>query len=172
MIRGERFEIDLDAAGQNDAAAPAPFIADVLERKVSAPKPPSLPTARKQVGGFPRHVKRHVGPSVSKSQDDGEANLVGVDRGQSAADVVKSSTTPRSWEEEEKARIDVENRQRLAAMTDGEIEVFKNKWEVSCNYSLTYKTLINIQYFNAFACIISHQSPVHPALEEYLMRIR
>lgn len=139
MIRGERFELDLgskDQTEQQSVPLPAAFVGDVLERKPAAPKPPSAP-ALKSKSGFPEHRKR-TGESRFKAQKAKSQN-----GGVSELDV--SSTAPgdsmgshasgkaKSWEEEEKVRIDQENRERMAQMSAEEIE--EERRELMKNFS-------------------------------------
>jgi len=133
MLRGERFELDLgsdDAHGElqprSRAAAPGVFVGDVLERRPAAAKPPTAPTL-KSSGGFPEHRKR-VGERRVKQPRSVAAAPPAV----SAQNVSPSAPVPaaetggkaqaKTWEEEEKQRIDEENKQRLANMTADQIQ--------------------------------------------------
>ena len=135
MIRGERFHVDLDSDDEENEAQqsvrlPASFVGDVLERKPAAPKPPSAP-ALKSKTGFPEHQKR---PVTSRFKQQKAA----TQKSQPPASELQSQHAPtspapdesgdrpsgeaKSWEEEEKERIDQENRQRMADMSPAEIE--------------------------------------------------
>lgn len=100
---------------------PFDFIGDVKERATkapTAPQPPSLQNAR----GFPTHRKRNVQSRFKKSRQD--------DQNQDAASVSISNTgttgSSRPGEDDfmtsERHRIDEENRQRLAEMSQEEID--------------------------------------------------
>ena len=131
MLRGERFEVDL---GQDDedaeastqtAVLPGAFVNDILERKTAAPKPPTAPTLKSNTG-FPEHGMRKA-ESRFKQRQNGKSGEKGAPR-PSATSQDASFGQPatggkaRTWEEEEKARIDRENNDRLAEMSSAEIE--------------------------------------------------
>jgi hypothetical protein len=76
MIRGQRFELNLDddendqsnaTEGQARPPMPATFVADVSERKSTAPRPPQAPTM-KHKSGFPEHQKRPVQSRFKQQQ--------------------------------------------------------------------------------------------------------
>lgn len=136
MIRGEKFEIDLGSddesgAPQPKSVLPATFVTDVLERQTNPPSAPTLrPSANK---GFPAHGKRNIQSRFKQQKATTGDNVVAPPSVQSAAPghVAERSDVPtdshvsgkaKSWEEEEKERIDQENRQRLADMSPAEIE--------------------------------------------------
>ena len=125
MFRGQKIELDLgseseDEKPQKPSVLPGAFIGDVLERTPAAPKPPSAPILKSK-SGFPGHQKRNV-VSRFKQQRDAPA----VISPQSTAALPQHDDAPsgksKSWEEEEKERIDQENRQKLAGMSAEEIE--------------------------------------------------
>lgn len=135
MIRGERFHVDLDSdddenEAQQSVRLPASFVGDVLERKPAAPKPPSAPALRSKTG-FPEHQKRpvtsrfkHQKAATQKPQPP--ASEPQTQHAPTSPAPGKSGDRPsgeaKSWEEEEKERIDQENRQRMADMSPAEIE--------------------------------------------------
>ncbi|KAK5126261.1 hypothetical protein LTR85_010496 [Meristemomyces frigidus] len=133
MIRGERFEIDLGSddegdASQQSARAPLPgtFVGDVLERKPTAAKAPSAPTLKSK-SGFPEHKKRNVQSRFKQQKSErGAAEQVSQPEVPKASPVTVPTTggdaKPKSWEEEEKQRIDEENQQKLASMSATEID--------------------------------------------------
>ncbi|GAB1729050.1 hypothetical protein NU195Hw_g7896t1 [Hortaea werneckii] len=133
MIKGQRFELNLGPDDESDASPQAPpavfpgaFVTDVQERQVSQPKAPSAPTLRSKTG-FPEHKKRNTtsrfrqkaqenkSPSEKSSQNVAQAHPA-------AKPSTGSDAKPKSWEEDEKQRIDDENRQKLAGMSEAEIE--------------------------------------------------
>ncbi|KAK4549195.1 hypothetical protein LTR36_007653 [Oleoguttula mirabilis] len=133
MIRGERFEIDLGSDDEQDASQqaargplPAAFVGDVLERKPAAATAPSAPTLKSK-SGFPEHQKRTV-ESRFKQQKSERAAPKQMTRNEvpQALPVVAPASggdaKPKSWEEEEKRRIDEENRHKLAGMSAAEID--------------------------------------------------
>ena len=154
MIHGQRFEVDLDGddepAEHARSTLPGAFVADVLERKAGAPKPPSAPTLKSR-SGFPEHRKRNVGSifkqqsSAVQSQDS--SNAVPVASQQLSSGNADPSTEPSrsgesiSWEEEEKRRIDTENRQKLAQMSPEEIEEERQELMNSLSPALVQRLL-------------------------------
>lgn len=124
MIRGERFELNLsdseDEEKQARAPLPAAFVGDVLERKPAAPKPPSAPVMKNKTG-FPEHKKRPVESRFKKQKSasvlKADESLTSISHGETP-----SQGKPKSWEEEEKSRIDQENSQKIASMSPEEIE--------------------------------------------------
>lgn len=133
MIRGERFEIDLGSDDEQEAAQtttraplPATFVGDVLERKPAAAKAPSMPTLKSK-SGFPEHKKRNVQSRFKQQKDQSDQPKSSVYPDVPPAPPVPVPSTsgnakPKSWEEEEKQRIDEENRQKLAGMSATEID--------------------------------------------------
>ncbi|KXL44800.1 hypothetical protein M433DRAFT_42283, partial [Acidomyces richmondensis BFW] len=100
---------------------------DVLERTPAASTAPTAPTLKSR-SGFPEHTRRGGAGRFRPRRSSPEAGS-GVCR----ADVSSSSDVGRAadkggdaraktWEEEEKRRVDGENRQRLANMTDDQIQ--------------------------------------------------
>jgi hypothetical protein len=139
MFRGEKFILDISddeddqkQQSQRAAAAPAPspfpFVADVLERKPSAPKPPSAPTPRTSTG-FPEHKKRSLQSRFKQRKQQAESATTVLSDGTTVSSGVKQQTapqaedaTPKTWQEQEKTQIDKQNRDVLAGMSQAEIE--------------------------------------------------
>ncbi|KAI6795083.1 hypothetical protein KC361_g5207 [Hortaea werneckii] len=133
MIKGQRFELNLGPDDESDARPQAPpavlpgaFVTDVQERQVSQPKAPSAPTLRSKTG-FPEHKKRNTTSRFRKKAQ--ENNPPSEKSSQNVAQPPPSAkpssgsdAKPKSWEEDEKQRIDDENRQKLAGMSEAEIE--------------------------------------------------
>ena len=104
MFRGEKFILDIsddedDQTQQSQRAAaapgpsPFPFVADVLERKPSAPKPPSAPTPRTSTG-FPEHKKRPVQSRFKQRKQQAEAATTVLSDGTTVSSGVKQQTAP------------------------------------------------------------------------------
>ena len=132
-LRGQRFTLDLsddegESPSQSNIHAHAvppiqtAFIGDIKEREVGVPTAPKLkPTAN----GFPEHKKR-TRVSAFKQQRAGTAQASLSDSGNAY------SLPPRAGNSQqhnapaeartEKEKIDLENKQRMAAMTPREIE--------------------------------------------------
>lgn len=157
FARGEKVYFDFDngniepADSQEQEDAPPPalasaFVGDILERPTerTAPQPPTAPTLRPNVNGFPAHKKRT--PKVSAFKRARAANgAAGVEapveslaRGQTNTQTDKKDG---NQGEKEKMDIDEENRQRLANMTDAEIEEEQRELLESLPPSLVEKLL-------------------------------
>lgn len=132
-VAGERFTLDLSPDADSDdratqaAAGLWSGVRDVTERfPSSVPEPPRAPTVPSATG-FPAHKKR-TKRSAFRRQRDGASN------GQTATVPARPGTSPAQEkhkpnakddggdvETTERKRIDEENRQRLAAMSEEEI---------------------------------------------------
>lgn len=147
MIRGERFELDLDGddeqnVSQNSTSQRGAFVGDILERKTASAVPPKAP-AVKSHGGFPRHQKRNVASRSKQSkaqeaqaQPSTEDPTTSQDEGED-----RNSKAGTTWEEEEKQRIDLENRQKLAQMSTEEIEAERQELMNSLSPALLQRLL-------------------------------
>ncbi|KAK4611549.1 RNA polymerase II-associated protein RBA50 [Fulvia fulva] len=157
MIRGERFELDLGSDDEHDAAQhsatlPGAFVGDVLERQPAAPKPPSLPSLKSK-SGFPEHKKRNVESRFKQRKATKSVDQTTVVSGQPAVEASSAAFAPaqisgshasgkaKSWEEEEKERIDQENRQKMAEMSADEIEEERRELLSSLSPELVQKLL-------------------------------
>ncbi|KAK5709753.1 hypothetical protein LTR17_019514 [Elasticomyces elasticus] len=118
MIRGERFEVDLGSDDDEERAPPLPasFVNDVLERQPGTATAPKAPTLKNKTG-FPEHKKRTV-QSRFKQKHATDA----VSSAAAPAFEEQTPAKPKSWVEEEKQRIDEENRHRLAEMSPEQLE--------------------------------------------------
>ena len=131
MIRGEKFEVDLDEDDQGSDVLQGAFVGDILERRTTtAVAPPKAPALRNRgAGGFPEHRKRdavsqfkqHKSASIEQQISAGSVPERSDETGAPMSNQ-NEGTKPLSWEEEEKQRIDAENRQKLAQMSTEEIE--------------------------------------------------
>ncbi|GAB7331689.1 hypothetical protein MBLNU13_g03674t1 [Cladosporium sp. NU13] len=136
MFRGEKFVLDIDDDGelrQSEpvAAAPAPspftFVGDVLERKSSAPTPPSAPTLKSKTG-FPEHKKRPLQSRFKQRKQQAETTVLsdGTTVSAGAQQPRQNAThaedpSPKTWQDQEKMQIDQQNRDVLAGMSEAEI---------------------------------------------------
>jgi hypothetical protein len=129
MIRGEKVHIDLGSDSEDEQSSPPPvlpaaFVGNVLERKSSVPKPPSAPTSANKTG-FPTHRKRLIESRFKQQKTIPNPNIPPAAHNTSyynGTDGDDTATTAKSWEAEEKDRIDQENRRKLALMSADEIE--------------------------------------------------
>jgi hypothetical protein len=141
-IRGQRFHVDFpddddDAQNQSStmqrpsAAASlssSSFVGDVVEREPVAAQPPTAPTLNGNSTGFPEHKKR-ARLSTFQQQRTSATKSVSTRNAEAPTQKLPShaGTSSRSqqygaFEEIERRRIDQENRQKLAAMSEDEIE--------------------------------------------------
>lgn len=151
-IRGERFHIDLSSDEEDvqqqhrrtsvpSARASVGLIGDIKERSfVATPNPPTAPSNRSSVTGFPAHKKRskisafrqqrglrESGPSLGKGGQDASGTKVSPTSIPDGAPQAPSSPKPISSHASavgdlDRQRIDEENQQRLAQMSDDEIQ--------------------------------------------------
>ena len=138
MARGQRFELNLDNEDeQSDRAAAqltGAFVGDVLERKTGTFAPPRPPTLKNK-SGFPEHRKRNVESRFKKqsasNQNQAESKVTSSVQASTSDENIPTrpveSGKPKTWENEEKERIDQENRQKLAQMSPDEIEEERNE---------------------------------------------
>ncbi|KAF2176393.1 hypothetical protein K469DRAFT_678808 [Zopfia rhizophila CBS 207.26] len=125
--RGERVYLDLESdlseqVAPNRDAPPAPastnFIRDILEHDSSSANPPSAPSLKSNATGFPAHKKRTNRVSAFKQQRASKNNA-------SLTSQLRESPNPTNGgliNDDEKRRIDQDNRQRIADMSPKEIE--------------------------------------------------
>ena len=151
MIRGQRFEVNLgDDEDQNapreSGPLPGVFVGDVLERKAAAPTPPSAPTLKNKIG-FPEHKKRNVESrskkqkSTSPGQDTSNSQQQNPHQDGNSVLNTNSSGQAKTWEEEEKERIDLENQQKLSQMSSEEIEEERQELMASLSPALLQRLL-------------------------------
>ncbi len=139
-LRGQRFELDLsdddDEGGsssilESDAmpSIPSAFIKDITERTTT---PPTAPKLKSTPTGFPEHKKR-ARISAFKRQRGGATNPTPADshnafarpvsKPGSVADLAQMTS---GFDEDDRRRIDEENKQRLETMSAEEIEEERN----------------------------------------------
>jgi RNA polymerase II-associated protein 1 len=139
MMRGQKFELNLDDDDESSGAGarlPGAFVSDIMERKsgtAAAPNPPTL----KSKSGFPEHGKRTAQSRFKKRAISTQASS--LEDQVSRVDI--DSDKPKSWEEEEKERIDLENRERLAQMSVSEIEAQRQELMESLGPGLLQRLL-------------------------------
>ena len=148
--RGDRFDLDLGAEHQVHHATTLPslgFITDVKERSPAAPKAPSAPSLKNQTTGFPAHRKRPNRFASNKQQtpklpeDVPTANHHGYSADAKGARTQEAQSDTLSFEEREKRDIDEENKQKLAQMSNAEIEEARAELLSSLNPALVEKLL-------------------------------
>lgn len=146
--RGERVNLNFDTGGveklepEDDHAPPLPvfptFVGDILERE--SVNPPVAPSLTGNVKGFPAHKKRTPRVSAFKQQRAAKAQEA-AEPNKPSAQNDSTPRAPRSTLEQEKQSIDEENRNRLAAMSDDEIEQERQELMQSLNPALLQRLL-------------------------------
>lgn len=140
-IPGERFVLDIsddeqDVPAQPVAAAPASLmIGEIRERTPKAPTAPTLkstttgfPTSKNRLGGSAFRQQRRNNPSSSRFA---ARNATAPQSQQNPTAAKSQPAQAESMEDEEKRIIDEENKQRIAAMSEAEIE--QEKAELMAN---------------------------------------
>jgi RNA polymerase II-associated protein 1 len=131
-IPGERFVLDLSDDDEDLEHQPAPaaltnLIGEIKER---TPKPPTAPALKTSSKGFPTSKNRLAGSAFKQQRRANALPAVQPRSSYSYQSPAARQQPPRtasseqsiSPEDEEKRIIDEENNQRLAAMSDAEIE--------------------------------------------------
>ncbi|KAI9651673.1 MAG: hypothetical protein M1829_002568 [Trizodia sp. TS-e1964] len=134
VSRGERFEIDLDShadgplashksAGKGKQMLTPAFVGDIKERPATKqPEAPSLAAATSASTGFPPPKKRSRFTASKESGRSAASNDGPTpQKPPSQLQATAPEMTP-VFEQDERALIHQENEQRLAAMTEAEIE--------------------------------------------------
>ncbi|OQO01559.1 hypothetical protein B0A48_12595 [Cryoendolithus antarcticus] len=170
MVRGERFEIDLD---QDELAFKEPskpfsgaFVGDVLERKPSTPKPVAGPIVKSR-SGFPEHGRRPA-QSRFKRKQDSRASI-----GSNAAPNYDHAE-PRSIRNAqdippldlEKASIDRQNRDVLAGMSEAEIEEARQEIMGSMNPDVLQSLLRRANIDSGATALDSFDGPHQPMTKD------
>lgn len=149
-IPGERFVLDLSDDEQDvdehPAASPASLmIGEIKERRTKAPTAPTLkstttgfPTSKNRLGGSAFKQQRRNNPSASRFVSARNAN---VPRQQLPTVAKSQPAQGESMEDEEKRIIDEENKQRIAAMSEEEIEQEKAELKANLPASLIERLL-------------------------------
>lgn len=141
-FRGQRFHVNL-SDDEDETSLPNPrgdfaegalpfnFVSDIKERPTTAAKPPSVPKFKSTTTGFPEHKKR---TKISAFKQQRVPNENGNPATSAVSTAATTSQTPFhtnassltqgdiSFNETERRKIDEENRQRLEAMSEAEIE--------------------------------------------------
>lgn len=156
-LRGQRFTIDLSEDEADESASPSrmrqtvtpsissAFIGDIVERTPAAPSAPKMKTTPT---GFPEHKKRSKVSAFKKQRSEvpntitaQSANTI-VPSGQpQPADSSRPARNLSDINEEDRRRIDEENRQRLAAMSAEEINEERQELLASLDPSLIERLL-------------------------------
>nr|OQO17528.1 hypothetical protein B0A51_13946 [Rachicladosporium sp. CCFEE 5018] len=170
MIRGERFEIDLD---QDELSFKEPskpsvvaFVGDVLERKPATPKPIAAPVV-KSTSGFPEHGKRQ-GQSRFKRKQDVQASIVSnvTTSHDHAQPRSISNAQDRTPLDPEKASIDRQNRDVLAGMSETEIEEARQEIVGSMNPDVLQSLLRRANIDSGATALDSFDGPQQPMVKE------
>ncbi|KAH7382789.1 RPAP1-like protein [Cadophora sp. MPI-SDFR-AT-0126] len=143
-LRGQRFEIDLSdddeqTKSNSRNAFPSissPFVGDIKEREIAAP--PSAPKMKSTPTGFPEH-KTRTRVSAFKQQRAASGKPVVADTPNAFAlrPTPNNASSQNNFSiDEERRRIDEENRQRLAAMSAEDIEEERNELMAGLNPAL------------------------------------
>jgi len=143
-LRGERFELELDS--DEEKKAPAVdlfnFVSDIQEHEPDtiAPKPP---TPRNVSSGFPSHRKRVTQSRFKKERSTGSAGRDNVPDNLTAGvkDETKGPKDGEDFMQSERRRIDEENRNTLANMSEEEIERERQELMDSLDPSLVQRLL-------------------------------
>lgn len=153
-LRGQRFTVDFsddedesisESRVPGDAASfiPSAFIGDIKERSTA---PPTAPKLKSTATGFPEHKKR-TRVSAFKQQR-GAAKSAIIDSGNAfALPKAQPPTAPQrpaqdpTYDDEERRRIDEENKQRLADMSAKEIDEERQELLSQLNPSLIERLL-------------------------------
>ncbi|KZF25007.1 hypothetical protein L228DRAFT_243785 [Xylona heveae TC161] len=151
VSRGERFHVDLPSDSEEEAetqagsAVPPPlplslgFVSDIKEREPAAPKPPAPPSLTSTKTGFPEHKKRTRVSAFKQRRaaaPNGDASTVSSGSQAPAKSTVPVDDENASFEENDRRRINEENDQRLAAMSDAEIAQEREELMAGMNPSL------------------------------------
>jgi hypothetical protein len=153
-LKGQRFELNLSDDEDERAttsriptgAFPSlPFVNDVQERVTA---PPSAPTLKKTPTGFPEHKKR-TRVSAFKQQRSQAGDPVSKPAGLSKPSTgdprplraTSSGRNDQSFEDDDRRRIDEENKQRLADMSTTEIDEERQELLAGLNPSLIERLL-------------------------------
>lgn len=133
-LRGERFHIDLSfdddgppQKGSRGVSSTTPIlVGDILEKAPGNYPMPTAPSLKAGSGGFPVHKKRGQFSKFKQRRAQGpEINA------STSADSILGRVRDEQEGADERSSIDLENRQRLAAMSDEEVE--KERQELMSN---------------------------------------
>lgn len=153
-VRGERFDINLDSDEEPDgidSSVPAQIpsfnvglVGDIKERKATSDaKPPAPPRFKSSETGFPAH-KTRTGPSKFKQRRENQVQDASQPKRHVDHTIVSPHLSPRSIvnrQEIDGPSIDQENRQRLAQMSDEEIEEARKELTGGLSSSLIERLL-------------------------------
>jgi hypothetical protein len=151
-IPGERFVLDLSDDEQDVAEHPAPaapaslMIGEIKER---TPRPPTAPTLKSTTTGFPTSKNRLGGSAFRQQRRNHPSSSRFVSARNATASQPQQAPTAakpkpaqaESMEDEEKRIIDEENKQRIASMSEAEIEQEKAELMANLPPSLIEKLL-------------------------------
>ena len=142
--KGERVFLNFETGGvekTEQETSPEPtmipafdFVGDILERNPTSTAPPAAPSFKANTNGFPAHKKRTPRASAFKQQRAAKEQPAPVATGQDASSL-HNAPPPRArfQPDEERRAIDEENKRRLDAMSEEEIE--EERRELMANLS-------------------------------------
>ncbi|KAI9748441.1 MAG: hypothetical protein M4579_007224 [Chaenotheca gracillima] len=154
-VKGQRFQVDLSSEDEDveegssspraNVPAPFDFVADIKERDPAskAAAAPAPPTLKGSATGFPAHRKR---TRESRFKQQRQATR-GEDQQSSPAETSSPKPAPSrsdptfSSEQRERQEIDHENRQRMAEMSEDEIEREREELLAGLDPSLVQRLL-------------------------------
>jgi hypothetical protein len=154
-LKGQRFELDLSDDEDERASTSRiptgslpslPFVSDVQERVTA---PPSAPTLKKTPTGFPEHKTRTRISAFKQQRSQAVSDPVSKPAGLNKPSTgdprpfrrTSSGRNDQSFEDEERRRIDEDNKQRLAAMSTTEIDEERQELLAGLNPSLIERLL-------------------------------
>jgi hypothetical protein len=148
--RGERVNLNFDTGAveklepEDDYEPAQPsfptFVGDILERESSIASPPTAPSLKTNVNGFPAHKKRTPRVSAFKQQRAAKERQAAATSQSTSQDAPKPRVAGLDPSNEKKA-IDEENNKRLAAMSAAEIEEERQELMQSLSPALIQKLM-------------------------------
>lgn len=150
-MKGQRFQIDLDSDGEPyRSAQPAAWnlalVGDIKERmSFSDPRPPSPPRSKSSQTGFPAHKTRTGSPKFKQGRDNDSGGTSPLDQhkyGNGDRSIPPTNRNENGTITRGKDHgIDQENRQRIAQMSENEIEEARRELISGLSPSLIKKLL-------------------------------
>jgi hypothetical protein len=149
--RGERVNLNFDTGAveklepEEDYQTAQPtfptFVGDILERDSSTANPPTAPSLKTNVNGFPAHKKRTPRVSAFKQQRAAKEQQAAAPSTKTTSQDAPKARSARFDSNNEKQSIDDENTKRLAAMSAEEIEQERQELMQSLSPALIQKLM-------------------------------